>query len=170
LSDVGDGDVGDETVDAILSAPGEGRSVSNPIAGAIEFKACAEQTAGALSAFESAPAPGEGPPLHVHAAEDEVLYFLAGLFRLRVDDAVRNAPSGSFAFVPKGVPHSWQNVGDTPGRLLFMFLPATARMEQFFERFAAAGEAGAAEEFAALAEVGGMKVVGPPLAQSHPLP
>jgi hypothetical protein len=46
-----------------------------------------------------------------------------------------------------------------------LFLPAAAGMEQFFERFAgAAGEASAvAESFAALAEVGDMKIVGSPL-------
>ena len=108
-----------------------------PIAEFIEFKARAEQTAGTLTAFESAPAPGEGPPLHVHTDEDEVIYFLDGLFRLKIEDVVRDAPSGSFAFIPKGVPHTWQNIGDTPGRLLVMFLPAAAAMEQFFEQLAA---------------------------------
>jgi quercetin dioxygenase-like cupin family protein len=163
-------DVRDETIDPILSARGEGYSVPNPVAEAIEFKARGEQTAGTMTAFESAPAPGGGPPLHVHANEDEVLYFLDGLFRLRLDDVVRNAPSGSFAFIPKGVPHTWQNIGETRGRLLVMFLPAAAGMEQFFERLAAAADdASVAETFATLAEDGGMKVVGPPLIQSDPL-
>ena len=155
----------------ILWARGEGQSVPNPIAGAIEFKARAEQTAGMLTAFESAPAPGEGPPLHLHVDEVEVIYFLDGLFRLKIEDVVRNAPSGSFACIPKGVSHAWQNIGNEPGRLLVMFLPAAAGMEQFFEQLATdvAGEASVAETFATLAEVGGMKVVGPPLAQSDPL-
>jgi quercetin dioxygenase-like cupin family protein len=165
-------DVGDRTIGPILSARGEGQSVPNPLAEAIEFKARAEQTAGTLTAFESAPAAGEGPPLHVHENEDEVLYFLDGLFRLKIEDVVRNASSGSFAFIPKGIPHAWQNIGNEPGRLLVMFLPAAAGMEQFFERLAAADadQASVAEAFATLAEVGGMKVVGPPLVQSDPLP
>jgi quercetin dioxygenase-like cupin family protein len=154
----------------IFSARGEGESVRNPVGEFIQFKARAEQTAGALTAFESAPAPGEGPPLHLHTDEDEVLYFLDGSFRLKIDDDVWNAMSGSFAFVPKGVPHTWQNIGDAPGRLFVVFLPAAAGMERFFERLAAdAGEASLAETFATLAEVGGMKVVGPPLSQSDPL-
>jgi quercetin dioxygenase-like cupin family protein len=160
-----------KTIRPIFWARGESQSVQNPIAGAIEFKARAEQTAGTLTAFESAPAPGEGPPLHVHPEVDEVIYFLDGLFRLKIEDVVRNAPSGSFACIPKGVPHAWQNIGNEPGRLLVMFLPAAAGMEQFFEQLATdvAGEASVAEAFATLAEAGGMRVVGPPLVQSDPL-
>jgi quercetin dioxygenase-like cupin family protein len=161
--------MGDEKIDPILSAPGEGESVPNPVGGFIEFKARAEQTAGALTAFESAPAPSEGPPLHVHPDEDEVIHFAAGRFRLKTEDVVRPAPEGSFAYIPKGMPHTWQNVGDAPGRILVLFLPAAAGMEQFFERYAdqVAGE-GAAAAFGALADVGGMQVVGPPLSQSDP--
>jgi quercetin dioxygenase-like cupin family protein len=160
-----------KTIRPIFWARGESQSVQNPIAGAIEFKARAEQTAGTLTAFESAPAPGEGPPLHVHPEVDEVIYFLDGLFRLKIEDVVRNAPSGSFTFIPKDVPHAWQNIGDEPGRLLVMFLPASAAMEQFFERLAAEvpGGPSVAETFATLAEAEGMNIVGPPLVQSDPL-
>ena len=155
----------------IISGRGEGHSVPNPLGGGIEFKARAEETAGALTAFESAVAPGEGPPLHAHADQDEVLYFLEGRFRMRIDDTVRDAPSGSFVFIPKGVAHTWQNVDDAPGRLLGMFMPGTPGMEQFFERFsAAAGDGSVAAAFAKLADAAGMKVVGPPLAQSDPVP
>jgi quercetin dioxygenase-like cupin family protein len=154
----------------IVSGRGEGHSVPNPLGAAIEFKARADETAGAITAFESAVAPGEGPPLHVHAVENEVLYFLEGRFRLRIDDTVRDAPSGSFAFIPKGVPHTWRNVGDAPGRFLAMFMPAAPGMERFFERFSAvAGDGSVAEAFATLADAAGMKVVGPPLAQSDPV-
>jgi len=163
--------VRNEAVHPILHAQGEGESVPNPLGGAIDFKARVEQTGGALTAFESAVAAGEGPPLHVHANEDEMLYFLDGLFRMRLDDVVRDAPSGSFACIPKSVPHAWQNIGNEPGHLLVMFLPAAAGMEQFFEQLATdvAGEASIPETFATLAEAAGMKVVGPPLAQSDPL-
>jgi quercetin dioxygenase-like cupin family protein len=156
-------------MDPVFSARGEGEPLRNPV-GAIEFKARAEQTAGTLTAFESETTPGEGPPLHVHNSESEMLYFLEGRFRVRIDDAVRDAPEGSFVLVPKGVQHTWQNIGDAPARILVMFLPAAAGMEQFMTRFAAEAERGSMPEtFAKLAEVGGMDVVGPPLAQSHPL-
>jgi quercetin dioxygenase-like cupin family protein len=163
--------VSNETTRAILSARGEGESIRNPVGGAIEFKARTAQTAGALTAFESFPAPGEGPPLHVHEDDNEVLYFLDGHFRMKIDGVVRDAPAGSFAFIPKGIPHTWQSIGEVAGRLLVMFMPGAAGMEQFFEQFAAvdvAGAATAAEAFAAVADGSGMTVLGPPLAQSDP--
>jgi quercetin dioxygenase-like cupin family protein len=154
----------------IVSGRGEGHSIRNPLGGGIEFKARAEETAGALTAFESAIAPGEGPPLHVHAVANEVIYFLDGRFRVRIDDTVRDASSGTFVFIPKGAPHTWQNLGDAPGRLLVMFMPAAPGMEQFLERFSAVtGDDSAADAFATLADAASMKVVGPPLAQSHPV-
>jgi hypothetical protein len=106
----------------------------------------------------------------VHAEQDEVLYFLEGQFRLRIDDTIHDAPSGSFVFFPKGTPHTWQNIGDAPGRLLGMFMPAAPGMERFFEQFSAVtGDRSAAAAFATLADAAGMKVVGPPLAQSDPV-
>jgi quercetin dioxygenase-like cupin family protein len=161
----------DETMPALLCARGDGRTVRNPIAGTIEFKARAQQTAGVVSAFESAPAPGEGPPLHIHKDDNEVLVFLDALFRLKTDDVVQEAPSGSFAFIPRGVPHTWQNIGESPGRLLFMFLPGAVGMEQFFEQFAldVTNAPSPTEKFATLAEAAGMRVVGPPLSESDPL-
>jgi hypothetical protein len=51
-----------------------------------------------------------------------------------------------------------------------MFMPAAPGMERFFERFSAvAGDGSAADAFATLADAAGMKVVGPPLAQSDPV-
>jgi quercetin dioxygenase-like cupin family protein len=156
-------------VTGLISGRGEGRSIRNPLGGGIEFKARAEETAGALTAFESAIAPGEGPPLHMHADANEVIYFLEGGFRVKIDDTVHDASSGSFVFIPKGVPHTWQNVGDAPGRLLVMFMPAAPGMERFFESFTAVASDAAADAFATLADPASMKVVGPPLAQSDPM-
>jgi len=153
----------------IVSGRGEVHSIRNPLGGGIEFKARAEETAGALTAFESAIAPEEGPPLHMHADASEVIYFLDGRFRVKIGDTVRDASSGAFAFFPKGVPHTWQNVGDAPGHLLVMFMPAAPGMERFFERLSAVAGDDAADAFATLADAADMKVVGPPLAQSDPV-
>ena len=59
---------------AIICPPGEGATIDNPLGGPLTFEVRGDQTNGALTAFESSVAPGEGPPLHVHANEDEILY------------------------------------------------------------------------------------------------
>src|SRR6266542_4459985 len=110
--------------------PGAGVTVSNPVGGSLTFKARGHETNGTVVALESRAAPGEGPPLHVHANEDEVVYALEGTFRFKLDGEVRDAPAGSFMFIPRGVPHTWQNVGDEPARVLAVFTPAG--METFF--------------------------------------
>jgi quercetin dioxygenase-like cupin family protein len=154
--------------DAILSTRGDGESLRNPVGGPLEIKAGAARTGAALTAFESVAAPGEGPPLHLHAAEDEIIYFLDGHFRMRIGGELRDAPAGSFAFIPKGLEHTWQNIGDRPARLLAVFVPASPGMEGFFARFAELDDPGP-DAFTTLAEDAGMKVLGPPLAVSDPL-
>jgi len=148
--------------------PGEGDAVRNPVGGPLVFKLASAQCGNATSVLESEAAPGEGPPLHFHEAEDEWLYVLEGTFRIRLGSDVFPAPAGSFVFVPRGVHHTWQNVGEQPGRLLGAFIPPA--LEEFFDRYAALppGEATPAA-FASLAKEAGMHVVGPPLARSHPL-
>src|SRR5919198_4249161 len=148
-------------------APGDGTTIQGPVGGPLTFKARGEQTNGSLTAFENTIAPGEGPPLHVHAAEDEAWYVLEGDLRFRLADELRAAPEGSFVFVPRGVAHCFQNIGDAPARVLVLFTPAG--MERFFERFAELPpDADTAGAFRTIGGEVGMEVLGPPLAQSHP--
>jgi hypothetical protein len=75
--------------------------------------------------------------------------------------------TGSFVFVPRGTPHAFQNVGDTPARLLVMFTPSG--MERFFDEFSALPpDAVVPEAFGRIGSRVGMDVVGPPLAVSEP--
>jgi quercetin dioxygenase-like cupin family protein/ketosteroid isomerase-like protein len=151
---------------ALVRGPDEGTVVPNPIADDVIVKLTARETGGALSMFESTPAPGAGPPMHVHANEDEVLYVEDGTIRFKLGDAVSDAPAGGFAFIPRGLHHAWQNVGSEPARVMFFFTPASPGMERFFTAFAEVPEDGRVqEEFARLGREAGMDVVGPPLGQ-----
>lgn len=150
---------------ALVTTPGDGPTVRSPIGAPLTFKARSEETGGALTVFESAVAPGEGPPLHLHVREDEGIYVLQGRLRVRLEETLHDAPSGSFVFIPSGVPHTWQNAGDELARLLVMFTPAAPGMEQFFERSAGLVDSTpAADAFKRFAGDAGMEVLGPPLA------
>jgi quercetin dioxygenase-like cupin family protein len=140
----------------LVVVAGDGGQVLSPVGGSITHKLRGEQSGGGVAVFESLIPPGEGPPLHVHANEEEVLYVLEGTFRFRLGDEVSAAPEGSLVFVPRGVPHTWQNAGDSPGRLLITFTPAG--MERFFDL--ADGDRSAFER---LGHELGMTVVGEPL-------
>jgi quercetin dioxygenase-like cupin family protein/ketosteroid isomerase-like protein len=152
-----------------ISAPGGGQTVKNPAGGALRFNARGAETGGALTTFETSAAPGEGPPLHRHVREDEALYVLEGRLRVKLEESIHEATAGSFVFIPRALPHAWQNAGEDTARFLVMFTPAASGMEQFFERSAELpDDARAAEAFKRFASEAGMEVLGPPLAQSDP--
>src|SRR5262245_1912306 len=154
----------------LILAPGEGRSVENPVGGILTFKITGEESDGALTAIETVAAPGEGPPLHVHD-EDEVIYTLEGTFRVKLADTTHEAAPQSFIFIPRGTPHTWQNVGNEPARFFATVMPATTAFEQFFTRYAQlpAEERGvdAFERLAAATKA--FRVLGAPLADSDPM-
>ena len=102
----------------------------------------------------------------LHTREEETIYVVSGHFRWKIGGTPSDAPPGSFAFIPRGVAHAWQNVGDQPGTLLITFAPAG--MEGFFERLSRTSEFDL-EEFRVAGAEHGIETVGPPLAGSDPL-
>ncbi len=155
---------------AFVATPAAGEAIDSP-GGFLTFLAGGKQTGGALSAWESSAAAGHGPPFHLHLREDEWMYVLEGHVRFRLEEAIHEAPAGSFVFIPRGVPHTWQNGGETPARIMFAFTPAAAGMERFFKRAAELpADRRTADAFRNFADDAGMLVLGPPLAQSHPVP
>ena len=149
----------------LFEQPGEGGAVDNPLGGQVVFTVRGDQSNGTFTAFETVVGPGDGPSLHMHANEDETFYVLEGEVRFKLDDELQSGGVGSFVFVPRGIEHTFQNVGDEPARLLIHFSPSG--MERFFEGFAAL-EAPDPGAFARVGAEVGMTVVGPALAQSDP--
>ncbi len=151
---------------AVLLPVDGGERIENPLGGEIVFKARAAQTGGSLTVLEAVNPPGLGPPYHVHEALDEVIYVLDGTLRVRLVDQVEEAPTGAFVFIPRGTPHTWEGLGDKAVRFLVVIAPAG--LERFFDSTAAAGGGQADDAFG---RFGGddLRVLGPPLAVSHPL-
>ena len=155
---------------AFALAPGDGTSVDNPTGGVTTFKAVSAQSGGGLTVIEGVSAPGEGPPLHVHRDQDEFIYTLDGTFRVRLGDDVIEVLPRSFVFIPRGTPHTWQNIGDGFSRFVAALVPASVEFEEFFHRYGELSpEERGMEAFSSLAaETRAMEVVGPPLARSDP--
>ena len=72
---------------------------------------------------------GDEPPLHTHTAEDETVYVLDGQITAFVGNMSIDVEAGSYAALPKGVPHGLSVRGDE-ARLLITLTPAGA--EYFF--------------------------------------
>ena len=60
----------------------------------------------------SLPPRREGPPLHIHAAEDEHGEVLAGTLSAMADGTVLQIAAGGSARFPRGSAHRWWNAGD----------------------------------------------------------
>jgi quercetin dioxygenase-like cupin family protein len=155
----------DGTLAPFAIAPGQGLSVENPAGGILTFKAMADASGGCVTALDTVAAAGEGPPLHVHRDQDELIYILDGRFRVRLADELVDAPQGTFVFIPRGTPHTWQNVGAAPARFFAAMTPASKGFEEFFVRWAAlARDERGLDAFARLGrETQGLDAIGPPL-------
>jgi quercetin dioxygenase-like cupin family protein len=81
-----------------------------------------QDTGGAYGLMEVTARAGDGSPWHVHPDEDEWFYVLDGEFTFYVKDAPLALPTGSFAFGPKGVPHTFI-AGPNGGKALIGFQP-----------------------------------------------
>lgn len=111
-----------------ISPAGEFRRVN--AFGQIDLRIVAPATEGEMAVWETIVAPDAGPPLHIHTREDETFYILAGLFQIWVGDRTVLAAPGATMFLPRGIPHTFRNIGKTDGRILCMATPGG--FEEFF--------------------------------------
>ena len=97
-----------------------------------------EGTGGKLTMWTEITPPRGGPPPHHHVNEDEAFHVLEGRVAfLSVGEWHEVGPGGA-AYMPRGVVHTFKNVGDQPSRMLISITPSG--VEKFFAR--------CAEEFA----------------------
>ena len=92
-------------------------------------------TLGIISAVESHDVPGGGPPPHIHHREDETFQILEGEYEFTVGGKSFIAKKGTTIFAPRGIPHTYRYLGQTPGRLMCIITPAG--FDGFFEEIGA---------------------------------
>ena len=121
-----------------------------------------QDSGGIVGMFEAMVPAGEGPPIHVHHNEDEVIHVLAGEYEFWLDGATRRLGPGASVFLPRGVPHTFRVVGKVPGRNIAVLTPGG--FEAFFVDVAAKNlripdDIG---ELTTIAERYGLEFLGPP--------
>jgi mannose-6-phosphate isomerase-like protein (cupin superfamily) len=99
--------------------------------GLFVVKAAHDETHGAFTLIEAHLPAGEGPPPHVHHNEEEGFYILEGELTVSCGDETWTATPGMFAFLPRGIPHTFRVSESGPAKVLQLTSPAQ------FERFAA---------------------------------
>ena len=113
----------------VLSGPGAGRIVSHGRGTSSELKLVGEQSGGDWAVVEWRVRAGDEPPMHTHTREDETLYVVEGAITAYVGDEKIEVEAGSYAALPKNVPHGF-TVRSEHVRLLVTVEPAGA--EYFF--------------------------------------
>ncbi len=102
-----------------------------------------QETGGAFFLAEMSVVPGGGPPPHIHSREDESFHILEGTLTIQVGGNTITASAGDFAFLPRGIAHSFKNTGNGPAKALVLTTPAG--LENYFaEVFDAAQDHSAA--------------------------
>lgn len=142
--------------DAAISLAGDAR-VSHVLGHHI-VRISGDKTAGTMGVWEEVAEPGDSPPLHVHHREEEMFFVLEGRFRFWCGEESFEGGVGATAVLPRGVPHTWRNIGDGPGRMLISVAPGG--FERFFLDLADLEEV-TPPAIAALAERYGLEFVEP---------
>jgi quercetin dioxygenase-like cupin family protein len=113
----------------VLTPPGAGRTVTYGAGSSAELKLAGEQSGEAWAVVEWHVRAGDEPPIHSHTREDETLYVLDGAITAFVGDQRIDVEAGSYAALPKGIPHGLTVRGEE-AKLLITLAPAGA--EYFF--------------------------------------
>ena len=109
----------------VLSGPGAGRTVSYGSGSSAELKLAGEQSGGDWAVVEWRVRAGDEPPVHSHTREDETVYVIDGAITAYVDGEHIEVEAGSYAALPKNVPHGLTVRGEE-ARLLVTLEPAGA--------------------------------------------
>ncbi len=99
-----------------------------------------DDTGGRYCVLELVSPPGGGTPMHLHHLEDENFYILEGEFSVHIGGHVHRAAAGSFVFAPREIPHRYENIGQTTGRMLVLAEPGG--IDRMFGEFQGAIVAG----------------------------
>jgi mannose-6-phosphate isomerase-like protein (cupin superfamily) len=102
-------------------------------AGDSSTKASVASTGGGLTLIESRTT--GGAPLHVHTREDEYFYVVEGAISVHCGDETYEAGTRSFVFLPRGIPHEWDVVGEE-ATILMLTVPAA--LDEFLGEYHAA--------------------------------
>lgn len=109
---------------------GTGPAYQSPI-DKITFLMTGEQNGGAFFMAEVSVSPGGGNPPHIHHREEETFYLQEGTLTIHVGGKTLNASPGDFVCLPRGVAHSFENIGNVEAKFLLVAVPAG--LEKFFE-------------------------------------
>jgi quercetin dioxygenase-like cupin family protein len=109
--------------DPVLVGPADGRTATSDSGSTAELKITGEQTGGAWAVVDWHVRAGDEPPMHTHTREDESVYVVEGSITAYLGDQTIEVEAGSYAALPKGIPHTLKVKGGA-AHLLVTEIPA----------------------------------------------
>ena len=110
----------------VISAGG-GKRLDGAVPGRFfDLKLLGGETGESIMLFEETLPAGTKSLYHLHHDSDEVAWVVAGQFAFQIGGEVTTGGPGTCAFMPRGVPHAWKNIGPDIGRVVFLYTPAAA--------------------------------------------
>lgn len=131
---------GDPTDELMAASRATAAAVPTPTAGYMlapdegvdargaEVKCSNSSTGGSLAMYRTV-VDGEGPPLHVHTHEDEVIVVLDGHVECECGEDTWSGGPGTVFFMPRGLSHTFRSVNG-PAMILFLITPG--HLDDFF--------------------------------------
>ncbi|MES2773706.1 MAG: cupin domain-containing protein [Bacteroidota bacterium] len=126
-----------------------------------DIKVSQKDTNGELTIFEYTGNEKGGPPLHVHAQQDEMFFIVQGEYLFQVGEDKHQLKAGDTIFLPRTVPHAFAQLTEN-GKMFFLFQPS-GKMEDFFRTIGNLTGPPTPAQGAKIFADHDMKVVGPPL-------
>jgi hypothetical protein len=129
------------------------------------FKANGRDNEGRLDFFIADIGYGTGPPLHLHATQEDTFYVLEGVLTVQLGDDVVELGRGDFGTAPPGVPHSLTNAqADQRACRIINLLTPGIGFDKYIGQIEDVAALGDREALERLHAEFGVTVVGPRLA------
>jgi mannose-6-phosphate isomerase-like protein (cupin superfamily) len=114
-----------------VQAPSKQKQTFSVFDNTITVRVSGEETDDAYSLFELSVPPNVGAGLHIDKDWDEWWHVVEGTFAFTLNGKQIELRAGGFAYGPKGIPHSFKNVGETIGKMVMLTMPSG--LEKFFK-------------------------------------
>lgn len=115
----------------VVRPPTQGKKI-RVFGGELTQFVTAAESGGRLTAGLFVAPPENGPPVHIHRNEDELLIVIEGRFSFLTEGRWSEAGPGTTVFLPRGQAHAFRNVGGTIGKLYVIV--NSPHLQTFFER------------------------------------
>jgi len=106
-----------------LAVSPSGGQVHHVLGAPYRFLVTSEASGGAFALIEAVAPAGSAVPRHLHAREDETFFVLEGAMEVQCQNSVIELEKNATAVLPRGIPHSYRNPGDSPARYLVLITP-----------------------------------------------